>query len=148
MAARCLVMVLGLCVSCGESLRAQDEPPPFNPQGQPNRNRPGPWNNDVIVYRTGAGNKVEKLATFPRAGVPTLARMNDGRLIAAHQHFPADNDLDLDKVAVRFSSDEGRTWSDAQVIQLAGLPDGMRFPFDPTLVPLRDGRVPRQPARR
>jgi hypothetical protein len=95
----------------------------------------------VIVYRTGGGNKVEKVATFPRAGVPTLARLKDGSLIAAHQHFPADNDLDFDKVAVRFSSDEGRTWSDAQVIQLAGLPDGMRFPFDPTLVPLPDGRV-------
>jgi hypothetical protein len=27
------------------------------------------------------------------------------------------------------------------VIKLNGLPDGMRFPFDPTIVPLADGRV-------
>jgi len=73
--------------------------------------------------------------------VPTLARLADGRLIAAHQHFPADNNSDFDKVAVRFSSDEGRTWTAPQVIRLAGLPQGMRFPFDPTLVPLPDGRV-------
>ena len=130
-----------LCVLCGQSLRAQDQPPPLNPQGQPNRNRPGPWDNDVIVYRTGAGAKVEKLAAFSRAGVPTVARLKDGRLAAAHQHFPADDDADFDKVAVHFSGDEGRTWTDAEVIRVEGLRDGMRFPFDPTLVPLPDGRV-------
>jgi hypothetical protein len=84
---------------------------------------------------------VERVATFERAGVPTVARLKDGRLIAAHQHFPADFGSDFDKVAVHFSEDDGRTWSAPQVIQLAGLPEGMRFPFDPTLVPLPDGRV-------
>jgi hypothetical protein len=44
-------------------------------------------------------------------------------------------------VAVHFSSDEGRTWTPPQVIRLEGLPEGMRFPFDPTLVPLPDGRM-------
>jgi hypothetical protein len=67
--------------------------------------------------------------------------MKDGRLIVAHQHFPENNDSDFDKVAVRFSSDEGRTWTTSQVVRLRGLPEGMRFPFDPTLVPLPDGRV-------
>jgi hypothetical protein len=95
----------------------------------------------VIVYRTVSGNNVEKVATFPRAGVPTLARLKDGRLIAAHQHFPANNDTDFDKVAVRFSSNEGRAWTEAEVIRLTALPEGMRFPFDPTLVALPDGRV-------
>ena len=137
-------ILVGLCtlgLLGSPSLLAQNEPPPFNPQGQPNRNRPGPWDNDVLVYRTDTGGKVEKLATFPRAGVPTVARLKDGRLAAAHQHFPADNDADFDKVAVHFSSDEGRSWTDAQVIRLEGLPEGMRFPFDPTFVPLPDGRV-------
>ena len=130
-----------LCVLCVPFLRAQNEPPPFNPQGQPNRSQRGPWDNDVLVYRTGAGTKVEKLATFPRAGVPTLARLKDGRLAAAHQHFPADSNTDFDKVAVHFSTDEGRTWTEPQVIRLEGFPEEMRFPFDPTLVPLPDGRV-------
>ena len=128
-------------VLCGPLGAAENEPAPRNPQGQPNRNRPGPWDNDVIVYVAGKDGAVEKLATFPRAGVPTVARLKDGRLIAAHQHFPADNDADFDKVAVHFSKDDGHTWSAAQVIQLTGLPEGMRFPFDPTLVPLPDGRV-------
>ena len=59
---------------------------------------PGPWNNDVQVFRAAPDGLVEQLATFPRAGVSTLARMPDGRLIAAHQHFPENNDADFDKV--------------------------------------------------
>ena len=86
---------------------------------------------------------MERLKNLLRLSVPvpTVACLKDGRLIAAHQHFPENNDVDFDKVAVRFSSDEGKSWTPAQVIKLDGLPDGMRFPFDPTLVPLPDGRV-------
>jgi hypothetical protein len=109
--------------------------------GPPNRNGPGPWNNDVLVFRVTPDRRSEQVATFERAGVPTVARLYDGRLVAAHQHFPADSDADFDKVAVRFSADEGRTWTPPRTIRVAGLPDGMRFPFDPTLVPLPDGRV-------
>src|SRR5436190_9461424 len=103
--------------------------------------RPGPWDNDVLVYRAGTDMQVEKIASFPRAGVPTLARLKDGRLIAAHQHFPENDEQNFDKVAVRFSSDEGKTWTKPEVIRLKGLPHAMRFPFDPTLVPLPDGGI-------
>jgi hypothetical protein len=102
---------------------------------------PGPWNNDVLVYRVDPRGEVAQIATFERAGVPTLARLKDGRLIAAHQYFPEHDDASFDKVAVRFSSDEGKTWTLPQVIRLSGLPEGMRFPFDPTLVPVPGGRV-------
>jgi hypothetical protein len=111
------------------------------PGPAPDAGANGPWNNDVLVYRTGAGGSVEKLATFERAGVPTVARLKDGRLIAAHQHFPENDRESFDKVAVHFSSDEGRTWTGPKVITVNGLPEGMRFPFDPTLVPLPDGRM-------
>lgn len=114
---------------------------PFDPNGRPNRSQPGPWNNDLLVYRVSADGSTEQLSTFPRAGVPTAARMADGRLIALHQHFPEDNDADFDKVAVRFSADDGRSWTEARVIRVDGLPDGMRFPFDPTIVPLPDGKL-------
>ncbi|MBM3882365.1 MAG: exo-alpha-sialidase [Verrucomicrobia bacterium] len=118
----------------------RDDPPPVAPRG-PDTSRPGPWDHDVLVYRLSGEGRVEQLATFERAGVPTVARLGDGRLMAAHQHFPANDEVNFDKVAVRFSADEGRSWTAAQVMQLAGLPEGMRFPFDPTLVPLPDGRV-------
>ncbi len=109
--------------------------------GGPPAGAPGPWDSDVLIYRADKDGRVEPLATFPRAGVPTLARLADGRLIAAHQYFPENDPAAFDKVAVRFSSDEGRTWTPAGVIRLTGLPEAMRLPFDPTLVPLPDGRV-------
>ncbi|MDZ4290131.1 MAG: sialidase family protein [Prosthecobacter sp.] len=115
--------------------------PIFESERQAQRPADGPWNRDVIVYRAAADAPPEKIATFDRAGVPTIARLKDGRLIAAHQHFPENDAAAFDKVAVHFSSDEGRTWTAPAVIQLTGLPEGMRFPFDPTLVPLPDGRV-------
>jgi hypothetical protein len=95
----------------------------------------------VLVYRWGSDRKTQKVATFERAGVPTLARLKDGRLLAAHQYFPEDGGSDFDKVAVRFSENEGQNWTAPQVIRLEGLAPDMRFPFDPTLVPLPDGRV-------
>lgn len=114
---------------------------PFDAAGRPNRLQPGPWNNDVLVYRVASDGAVAHVATFPRAGVPTAARLADGRLVALHQHFPEDDDANFDKVAAHFSSDEGRSWTNPVVIRVNGLPDGMRFPFDPTLVSLPDGRV-------
>lgn len=123
------------------------QPPPNNLQPQfrpPSPNgagADGPWNRDVIAYRVNAKGEVAKVATFERAGVPTAARLGDGRLIAAHQHFPENDSANFDKVAVHFSEDDGKTWGPPQVIQVAGLPEGMRYPFDPTLVPLPDGRI-------
>jgi hypothetical protein len=114
---------------------------PGGPSAAERRSRPGPWDNDVTVHRVTPDGRVERLATFERAGVPTVARLRDGRIIAAHQYFPENDDANFDKVAVRFSSDEGHTWTTPDVLKLDGLPDGMRYPFDPTLVPLPDGRV-------
>jgi len=127
-----------LCaIGAAVSLAAQ----PADPRPKPDLNRPGPWDHDVQVFRVDEDNHGLKLATFERAGVPTLARLRDGRLIAAHQFFPQDDPDRFDKVAVRFSSDEGRSWTPPRVIRVEGLPAGMRFPFDPTLVPLPDGRI-------
>ncbi len=117
-------------------LVAGDPQPPGPVPGQP-----GPWDQDVLVHRVSKGGAVEALATFERSGVPTVAPLTDGRLIAATQHFPESDPASFDKVAVRFSRDEGRTWTPPRVIELEGLPAGMRFPFDPTLVPLPDGRL-------
>ena len=102
---------------------------------------PGPWDNDVLVHRIDAGGAREKLATFDRAGVASVARMADGRLLAAFQYFPKDEPRRFDRVAVRFSGDDGRNWSPAETILIGGFPAGMTRPFDPTLVPLLDGRI-------
>lgn len=111
------------------------------PGPTPDRSKPGPWDNDVIVIRIGTDGSQERLGTFERAGVPTAARLQDGRLIAAYQAFPADDDRNFDRVAVSFSTDEGRTWSSPEPIVVEGMEAGLARPFDPTLVPLSDGRV-------
>ena len=113
----------------------------FNNQPPQNQNADGPWNHDVIIHRVTSDGNIQRIGSFERAGVPTITRMKDGRLIAAHQYFPENDRENFDKVAVHFSSDEGHTWTLPEVIQVSGLPEGMRFPFDPTLVPLLDGRV-------
>jgi hypothetical protein len=94
-----------------------------------------------LVYRVPAQGAPEPIKTFPRGGVATAARLGDGRIAVAYQCFPENNEADFDKVAIHFSADEGHTWTDAKVIRVRGLPAGLRFPFDPTLVPLPDGRV-------
>src|SRR5262245_50851862 len=114
----------------------RDAAPRPDRQGQP-----GPWDNDVIVYRLTGGGRPEHMATFERAGVPTVARLQDGRLIAAFQHFPQDDDRSFDRVAVALSGDDGKTWSKPQAIIVEGLEEGLARPFDPTLVPLVDGRI-------
>lgn len=123
------------------TLTGMAQPPPPNLAGGPDQNRPGPWDNDVLVYRIMPGSEPEHLGTFARAGVPTVARLKDGRLIAAFQNFPADDERNFDRVAVRFSRDEGRTWSKAEPIIVDGMDAGLARPFDPTLMPLPDGRV-------
>lgn len=101
----------------------------------------GPWKNDVLIYRTKTDGTAEQIGTFPRAGVPTLARLQDGRLMAAYQSFPSDDERNFDRVAVCFSSDEARSWTKPQPIAVEGLEQGLARPFDPTLVPLPDGKI-------
>ncbi len=121
----------------------------FRPTGGPGRGpargpppgAPGPWDHDVLLWRVPPEGPPVAVATFPRSGVPTLCRLSDGRIAAAHQWFPEGGGADFDRVAIRFSSDEGRTFTAPVAIRVDGLPEGMRFPFDPTLVPLPDGRV-------
>lgn len=102
---------------------------------------PGPWDNDVHLYRLWPDGSGDRVAVFERAGVPSLIRLADRRLMAAHQWFPENDAAGFDKVAVRFSSDDGRAWTAPRAIEFSGLPDGYRSPFDPTLLQLPDGRV-------
>jgi len=114
----------------------------FRGPARPDREgRPGPWDNDVLVYRVSDEGRSERLATFPRAGVPTVARLKDGRLIAGFQHFPSGDDRNFDRVAAAFSRDEGQSWSQPEAIVVEDLEAGLARPFDPTLVPLPDGRI-------
>lgn len=67
--------------------------------------------------------------------------MTDGRLLLAHQSYPADDPERFDRLVVRSSSDDGVTWSGALAVEIAGFPQGLRPPFDPCVVALEDGTL-------
>ena len=71
------------------------------PAAEARSGRPGPWDHDVIIYSVSRDGRIESVGKFGRSGVPTIARLADGRLIAAHQHFPAIRGGDPGAVATK-----------------------------------------------
>ena len=110
--------------------------PPPPPQ------RFGPWDNDLVIATSEDGLTFDPPKTFvERGGVPHIARDSKNRLIATFQWFPFDRPEAFDKVAARVSEDGGKIWTDAKTITVKDLPEGYARPFDPTLLPLPDGRL-------
>jgi hypothetical protein len=103
--------------------------------------RPGPWDHELLVQRIPADGTSSTVATFMRADVSSVARLKDGRLAIACQAFPADDAAHFNRIAVRISGDDGRTWGDPQPIVMAKMDAALAPPFDPALVTLPDGRV-------
>ncbi len=102
----------------------------------------GPWNRDLYILESSDGLKFEKFKVFAeRGGVPSLIQDAQGKLIAAFQWFPIEKRDSFDRVAVCFSSDHGKTWSDPESIVVNGLPEDYMRPFDPTLTLLEDGQI-------
>lgn len=132
---------LGLLLSCGgadpgspSGATASPTPPPTTGDG--------PWNHDLKMAWSTDGATFDSPGLFLKAaGVPSLARLADGRLLAAFQWFPDRGSPSWDRVATRQSLDGGGSWSDPQPIAVQGLPSTYQRPFDPTLVALPDGRV-------
>lgn len=122
-------------------------PPVQNPGQNPNDLRRLPWNHDLWIAPI---TSLEPLVAGPsrrfleHAGVPHVIRdlKNPDRLIAVFQWFPMDEKLreSFDRIALRISEDNGKTWSEPKTIQVAGMDPQMQRPFDPTLLQLPDGR--------
>ena len=101
----------------------------------------GPSDNELVLQRIDADGTATSLATVARADVSSVARLRDGRLLLAFQWFPAEDAAHFDRVAVRRSPDEGRTWTAPEPIEVTGMDAGLAAAFDPALVALPDGRV-------
>ncbi|MBI4618150.1 MAG: exo-alpha-sialidase [Planctomycetes bacterium] len=102
----------------------------------------GPWDSDLTLHESSDGLTFREIGRFvERGGVPSLVRDSTGRLVAAFQWFPFEREGAFDRVAVCISEDGGRTWTDPQPIEVEGLPESYERPYDPTLVPLDDGRI-------
>lgn len=71
------------------------------------------------------------------SGVPSVIRWHGDTLIAAFQWFRQPNPSpSWDRVAVKFSYDNGASWTDPTPIVVNGLPSNYQRPFDPTLAVL------------
>ena len=101
----------------------------------------GPWDNALVVQRLSSDGTAATITTFGRADVSSIARLKDGRLAIACQAFPAGDAANFNRIAVRFSADDGRTWGEPTPIAVANMDAGLAPPFDPALVALPDGRV-------
>src|SRR4051794_17847824 len=102
----------------------------------------GPWHRDLYVQESADGLRFGQARVFvERAGVPSLCRDRQGKLLAVFQWFPFDRREAFDKIAVMTSDDDGRTWAKPQPVQVRDLPPGHERPYDPTIVLLNDGRL-------
>ena len=76
------------------------------------------------------------------AGVPSLVRWKGDTLACAFQWFRLPQfGPSWDRVAIKFSYDNGKTWTGPAPIQVNGFVGALQRPFDPTLAPLPDGRL-------
>ncbi len=129
------------------SLQAQVPPPPALGENtaEEGRVRTKPtavgFYNALAVERLPIDGAALPLDRFTSADTSSVARMKDGRIVVAYQGFPAGDKRDFNRTAVRFSNDEGRTWTDAAPVVIDGLDASLAPPFDPALVALPDGRV-------
>jgi hypothetical protein len=106
-------------------------------QGEP------PWRRPLKICTSSDGQSFTNIRTFQdSAGVPCILRLQSGILISAFQWFRQPvGSATWDRVAVKFSSDNGITWTEPQPITVNGLPQNFQRPFDPTLVNTDDGRI-------
>ena len=86
------------------------------------------WSNDGITF--GA-----PIVFQDSSGVPSVIRWKGDTLICAFQWFRMPNPSPTwDRVAVKFSYNNGITWTQPTPIVVNGLPPNYQRPFDPTLV--------------
>jgi hypothetical protein len=86
------------------------------------------WSTDGINFNTPT--------TFQdSSGVPSVVRWKGDTLVTAFQWFRQPNPSSTwDRVAVKFSFDNGASWTIPTPIIITGMPSGYQRPFDPTLI--------------
>ncbi|MBX7041646.1 MAG: hypothetical protein K1X85_01985 [Ignavibacteria bacterium] len=124
---RCIAALV-IFLICRGSLHAQGEPP---------------WRRPLKICRSADGTSFGNIQTFQdSSGVPCLLKLPSGVLVSAFQWFRQPvGSITWDRVAVKFSSDNGLTWTSPQPVTVNGLPQNFQRPFDPTLANTDDGRI-------
>ncbi|MCB9233845.1 MAG: T9SS type A sorting domain-containing protein [Bacteroidia bacterium] len=94
-----------------------------------------PWENPLQIAWSADGQTFSTPAIYQdSAGVPSVIRWKGDTLICAFQWFRQPmNSPSWDRVAVKFSYDNGQNWTVPTPIILTGFPANYQRPFDPTL---------------
>lgn len=94
-----------------------------------------PWESPLRIAWSTDGITFGPSSIFQdSSGVPCVIRWKGDTLIAAFQWFRQPNPSPTwDKVAVKFSYDDGMTWTQPTPIVVNGIPVSYQRPFDPTL---------------
>lgn len=98
----------------------------------------GPWNNDLMIRISVKHAAFGEEKVFEAAGgVPNVVSDKNGKLYAVFQWFPETEDFD--QIALKTSSDGGKTWTKPSRIRVTGLPAEYQRPFDPTFAVTEKG---------
>lgn len=102
-----------------------------------------PWQRPLIICNSNDGINFSNFQTFQdSSGVPSLIRDTTGRLVAAFQWFPMPfQGAHWDSVALKYSYDNGVTWTSAQTLYINNYPAGFQRIFDPSLCLNADGSI-------
>ncbi len=94
-----------------------------------------PWERPLRMAWSNDGRTFDKSEIFQdSSGVPSLIRWKGDTLICAFQWFrQPKNSSSWDRVAVKFSYDNGFSWTEPTPIVVNDLPSNFQRPFDPTL---------------
>ncbi len=102
-----------------------------------------PWKKALRIATSSDGTTFGAATVFQdSSGVPCLIRLSTGVLVTAFQWFPAPQyGPGWDSIAVKFSTDNGLSWSSPTSTNFSGIPRGYRRPFDPTIVETDAGQI-------
>lgn len=102
-----------------------------------------PWLNPLKICSSADGITFYTPVLFQdSSGVPTVIRLGGDTLVCAFQWFPMPMyNPHWDKVAVKFSYDNGISWTSPMTCIFMGLPGNFQRPFDPALVRTDQGRI-------
>ena len=97
-----------------------------------------PWERPLMQAWSADGVTFSAPSIFQdSSGVPSVIRWKPDTLICAFQWFRQPmGSPSWDRVAVKFSYDDGQSWTTPEPILVNSLPLGYQRPFDPTLVKL------------
>lgn len=96
----------------------------------------GPWQSGLRIAWSIDGRSFGQWISFQdSSGVPSAVRWKGDTMVCTFQWFREPRTAPTwDRVAVKFSYDAGRTWTDPTPIIIKDFPVAYQRPFDPTLV--------------